>query len=121
MRTFTSQLRIHDERFSKEDLLISTDLIPDLEEGDLIQLSQGTEEDAIKVIVQVTAGSMDKEFLSKHPQLLFSASSGLANAVELTRRRDIFIKKIDDQSAILDLVEISFRDQYGNCNLIFNQ
>lgn len=113
MKTYTCQLRVHDERFSKEDVLISSELIPGLQEGDLIEFSHGPGEEDSKIIVQITTGSIDKEFLSKHTQLLFSASAGLANAVELTRRRDIIIQRIDEQSATLDFVEITFRDQYG--------
>jgi hypothetical protein len=114
MKTYICQLRVHDERFSREDVLISPELIPNLREGDLIQFSHGPNDEDSKIIVQITAGSIDQEFLSKHPQLLFSASAGLANSVELTRRREVVIRKIDEQSAVLDFVEITFRDQYGN-------
>jgi hypothetical protein len=113
MKAYTCQLRVHDERFSKEDVLIAPELL-NLVEGDLIQFSHGPEEQDSKIIVQITAGSIDKQFLSKHPQLNFSASSALADSIELTRRREIVIQKIDEQSAVLDFVEITFRDQYGN-------
>ena len=106
-------LWVHDERFSKEDVVLSVHSVPGVKEGDLLEVYHPNQS-LKKVIVQVQKGSLDKELLAKQPQLQISIAQPIATQFELQTRRDVVAKRIDEQSVAADFIELVFRDQYGN-------
>ena len=109
-------LWVHDERFSKEDVVLSHHSVQGVKEGDLLEVYHPNIHDGIqkKVIVQVQKGSLDKELLAKQPQLQISIAQPIASQFELQTRRDVVAKRIDEQAVTADFIELVFRDQYGN-------
>jgi hypothetical protein len=109
-------LWVHDERFSKEDIVLSPNSVPGVKEGDLLEVYHPTSDPLTpkKVIVQIQKGSLDKELLAKQPQLQISIAQPIATQFELQTRRDVIAKRIDEASVTADFIEVVFRDQYGN-------
>ena len=110
-------LWLHDDRFSKEDVVLSYHSVPGIKEGDLLEVYHPTMDMSSstpkKVIVQVQKGSLDKELLFKQPQLQISIAQPIATQFELQTRRDVVAKRIDEQAVTADFIELVFRDQYG--------
>lgn len=115
-KTALLNLWVHDDRFSKEDVVLSHQSVPGVKEGDLLEVYHPTQDPSSspkKVIVQVQKGSLDKELLSKQPQLQISIAQPIATQFELQTRRDVVAKRIDEQAVTADFIELVFRDQYG--------
>ena len=72
-------LWVHDERFSKSDLVISPSHFQ-VAIGDLLEIyhPHSNPLHIKKVILQVQPASLDKEILEKHPQLQISISQTIA-------------------------------------------
>ena len=104
-------LRVHDERFSKEDLLLNPEYLPLIKSGDLLEIHHPDQ--SKKVIVQVRESSLDKDLVAKQPNLQISISQSIAHQFDLQARRDVVAKRIDEQSVSADFIELAFRDQYG--------
>ena len=106
MKKIKLNLWVHDERFSKQDLILHPDLL--FEAGQLLELSQ----DDKKVILSVQSTSLDNDIILKQPQFQISISQTIASQFEFQARADVYAKRIDEQSVHIDFLELSFRDQY---------
>ncbi|KAJ3213720.1 vacuolar membrane-associated protein iml1 [Dinochytrium kinnereticum] len=128
LRLYT--LWVHDERFSKQDVVINPDLLNFVERGDLLEIyhpraeshpapqhlaiTRPNEGDTTakgkRLIVQVTA--LDSDIISKQPQLQISVAQHVAVAFDLLPRTTVVVRKVEKSAFSADFMELSFRDQY---------
>ncbi|ORX94228.1 hypothetical protein K493DRAFT_337883 [Basidiobolus meristosporus CBS 931.73] len=127
----TYNLWVHDDRFSKQDVVINPDCFPGIKPGDLIEIyhppsqpiptsnskSEYTEYDARPnnsdehpLILQVEPSDVD--ILAKQPQLQISIANHIAAVFGLQARKDIVVRKVDAESIAADYIEFTFKDQY---------
>jgi hypothetical protein len=93
---------IHDERYSKHDLIINSDVIQ-ANVDDLLELSFKEK----TILLKVT--EIDKE--SK--QLQISIAQHIAHQLDIVARSAIKVRKIIGFDSIaIETMEIAFRDQY---------
>ncbi|KAL1922356.1 uncharacterized protein VTP21DRAFT_9895 [Calcarisporiella thermophila] len=102
-------LWVHDDRMSRQELIINPDHFPDVQEGQLLQIKQPNS-DKPPLVLQLAA--IDREFSAKQPQLRLSINSRVANLFGLTNRCDVLVQTVSPTSVEVDYVELTFRDAY---------
>ncbi|KAI0224595.1 vacuolar membrane-associated protein iml1 [Massospora cicadina] len=123
----------HDEKFSKNELVLNPDYFPHIQPGDLLQvyhpeirngsssrhsLDQETEQrhgnlcsgQGHRLIIM--ASSLDKETVAKQPLLQVSISHPVASAFNLKARTSVVVEKMTSEKVSASYVEVAFKDQY---------
>ncbi|KAI8835094.1 hypothetical protein BC829DRAFT_458185 [Chytridium lagenaria] len=112
-------LWVHDERFSKQDVVINPEWFGSVERGDLLELyhprvEMGKNDSETgkgkRLIVQVTA--IDPDISTKQPQLQISITQSIAATFDLLPRTTVAVRKVEKSTISADFMELSFRDQY---------
>ena len=92
MKPKTLNLWVHDERYSKHEIIVNPDYFP-CAVGDLLEITQtkmGTLKPAL--VLQVTW--IDPDFMAKQPQLQISISQTIATQFDLSARSNIHVQKV---------------------------
>lgn len=126
-RLFT--LSIHEENFSKDDVVLNSSSGHTVHEGELLQLRglkanyklrdgnvhrDKVEDGDIDPLKQYlfTAKAVSQELLSKQPGLQISISRRIARTFRFERGNQVLVSKADHHKRNASHVEIVFRDQY---------
>ncbi|KAJ3219728.1 vacuolar membrane-associated protein iml1 [Clydaea vesicula] len=99
---------VHDQKFSKQDLLLNPELFPYLKVGDLVQIDQNPDQQQ-KLILQIE--KLDIAAL-KQFNLQLSVAQHISQQFNLQPRSDVFLHKVDPELITAEYIEFSFRDQY---------
>ncbi|KAK9712490.1 vacuolar membrane-associated protein iml1, partial [Basidiobolus ranarum] len=128
----TYNLWVHDDRFSKQDVVINPDYFPGIKPGDLLEIfhppfqktsSSNSKPGYTEINVKVNEDSDEKslilqvepsdvDILAKQPQLQISIANHIATAFGLQARKDIIVRKVDAASVATEYIEFTFKDQY---------
>lgn len=105
---------VHEDRFSKQELVINPDVFPGVSVGDVIEIIKSSQENpppsSQRLFMKVAF--IDRELLQKQPQLQISLHSNVASVFAIQSRTDVQVKKADPSEVSADYVELSFKDQY---------
>ncbi|KAJ3412424.1 vacuolar membrane-associated protein iml1 [Chytridiales sp. JEL 0842] len=108
-------LWVHDERYSKEEVVVHPDVFPNVQASDILELfhpSAAKRHGAAAHRLFVQVKEIDHEIAVKQPQLQISIAQHLAAMFGLQARTNVVVRKIDKASISADFLELSFRDQY---------
>ncbi|KAJ3178712.1 vacuolar membrane-associated protein iml1 [Gaertneriomyces sp. JEL0708] len=125
-------LWVHDDRFSKRDLVLNPDVFKNVKVGDLVEIFHpggapaaaaasggsggGGAGDATlnkrkdAVILQVE--NMEDSLGGGKTSLQISIAQHVAALFNLHARKDVIVRKVDKESLAADYIELAFRDQY---------
>eukprot|EP01132_Coremiostelium_polycephalum_P009876 gene9876-12114_t len=98
-------LWVHDQQFSKEELVINPDHFPKLRVNDILEISTPTNPSK-KLCLRV------KTLAPVKGALQISIAKYVASVFEFASRREVIVNIIPEKSAVVDFVELSFKDQY---------
>src|SRR5688500_3715900 len=99
-------LWVHDDKFSKSDIIVNPDLL-NVNVGQILQINHTNS--SKKLVIQITKESVES---IKSANLQISIAQNLATLFELKSRTDVVVSKINPESVVCDYVEYTFRDQY---------
>ncbi|CAH1232901.1 DEPDC5 [Branchiostoma lanceolatum] len=99
------KLYIHQETFSENDLVINSKDFPSAKVGDVVEIYQ-PEEPNRRLLLQVKALKGDSQ------QKGISVDKTVANVFQLRPFIDVCVNFVSPQDVALDLVELTFKDQY---------
>ncbi|XP_078679765.1 GATOR1 complex protein DEPDC5-like isoform X3 [Branchiostoma floridae x Branchiostoma belcheri] len=99
------KLYIHQETFSENDLVINSKDFPSAKVGDVVEIYQ-PEEPNRRLLLQVKALKGDSQ------QKGISVDKTVANVFQLRPFIDVCVNFVNPQDVALDLVELTFKDQY---------
>ncbi|XP_035692022.1 GATOR complex protein DEPDC5-like isoform X3 [Branchiostoma floridae] len=99
------KLYIHQETFSENDLVINSKDFPSAKVGDVVEIYQ-PEEPNRRLLLQVKALKGDSQ------QKGISVDKTVANVFQLRPFIDVCVNFVSSQDVALDLVELTFKDQY---------
>ncbi|TPX43357.1 hypothetical protein SeLEV6574_g05108 [Synchytrium endobioticum] len=128
-------LWIHDERFSRQELVISPEHFPGVREGDVLEIFHPSQESiagmdrlgqykmdpfaayrpadpAKRLVLHVAKDSLDRDVVAKHDKLQISIAQHVAALFELQARTDVCVRKVNPSDYTAEYVELLFRDQY---------
>ncbi|KAJ3226626.1 vacuolar membrane-associated protein iml1 [Clydaea vesicula] len=100
------QENAHDEKFSKQELLVNPELIQ-FKIGDLIEIESENQKN--KIVLQIGKLDISDTQLS---HLQISIAQNIVQSFDLVPRSDVTVRKVDPESVSIDYVEFSFKDQY---------
>lgn len=100
------KLLVHQRNYNDEDLLLSTRDIPGSQIGDVVEISDPSEQ-FTRLLLEV------RRFRDELQPNTLSVEANLAAAFHLRAYRDVFVQIIQDKESIeLNLIELQFRDFY---------
>lgn len=104
-------LWVHDERFSKLEVIVNPDMLPGVQPGDLLEIKRvDGKKGKPKLLLLIQ--SIDLELLSRQSQLQISVLQSIAVIFDLVARTNVTVKRIERDNYLASHIEISFRDQY---------
>ncbi|KAK2714585.1 GATOR complex protein Iml1-like isoform X3 [Artemia franciscana] len=106
MKLFTHQMNISGGGGFTQDLVISSKDIPGLKVGDVVEIYH-PEDEYSRLLIQVT--SLKEEL--QHRDAL-SLDQAVASTFQLRALLQVYVKAINPSDISLDLVELTFKDQY---------
>ncbi|KAL1915959.1 uncharacterized protein VTP21DRAFT_6347 [Calcarisporiella thermophila] len=107
-RVFT--LSIHDDRVSAHQLIVNPDHLPAWREDQLLEIIPiGVEERDQRLILK---GEIDREMLTKKPQIQISININVAKVFNLQHNQDVFLQTVSNSSVEAEHVELVFRDAF---------
>ncbi|GJJ78997.1 DEP domain-containing protein 5 [Entomortierella parvispora] len=106
-----TKIHVHNEHFSKQDLVLDPKLLPNVKPGDLFEIYDPTlPKDSTKKLIIQWAGP-DKDTPSRTP-VQVSLATNIAKIFGISSRQDVIIQKADPNRYAAKYVEVTFRDQY---------
>ncbi|XP_074643885.1 GATOR1 complex protein DEPDC5-like [Tubulanus polymorphus] len=107
MKTF--KLWVHQKsqkNFHNQELVINPKEFPNINIGDVVEVYH-PEDNYSRLLVQVT--SLREDFQQKET---ISVEQSVANAFQLRTYQDVIVNVVDRKAVALDLVELTFKEQY---------
>ncbi|ORY00219.1 hypothetical protein K493DRAFT_392196 [Basidiobolus meristosporus CBS 931.73] len=111
----TYNLWVHDDRFSKQEVVINPDYFPGIKPGDLLELFHPPFQNTSSPDSRPYPGKTIKENEESDEKTLvlqISIANHIATAFGLQARKDIIVRKVDANSIATEYVEFTFKDQY---------
>ncbi|KAG0052843.1 vacuolar membrane-associated protein iml1 [Gryganskiella cystojenkinii] len=106
-----TKIHVHDEHFSKRDLILDPNLFPNVQPKDLFEIyDPNLPKDSVKKLVIQWAGP-DKDTSNK-TAVQVSLATNIARNFGILSRQDVIIQKADPSRYAAKYVEVTFRDQY---------
>ncbi|KXN66878.1 hypothetical protein CONCODRAFT_19988 [Conidiobolus coronatus NRRL 28638] len=135
-------LWVHDERFSKQELIINPDYFPNIQVGDLLKIycpskpaspkpdrnnAQRTRSSVHTINTEFKLGGVrsllneslfiiveefHKETIAKQPSLQISLSNNIASTFGFVSRTSVTVEKVDKSTIEAEYLELTFKDQY---------
>nr|XP_045624645.1 GATOR complex protein Iml1-like isoform X2 [Procambarus clarkii] len=102
------KLLSHQKSYRDEDLLVNIrDLGPDIKEGDVIEVYH-LEDDLPRLLLQVPKTNEDVTVQKD----TISIEQSIASTFQLRNYKDVIINKVEPKTVALEMVELTFKDQY---------
>ncbi|KAM9844724.1 LOW QUALITY PROTEIN: GATOR1 complex protein DEPDC5 [Aulostomus maculatus] len=104
------KLVLHKKGFagSDDELVVNPKVFPQVSLGDIVEIAHPTDEYS-PLLLQVKSL---KEDLQKGKSATISVDQTVAQAFKLRAYQDVIVNIVDPQDVTLDLVELTFKDQY---------
>ncbi|EFA79999.1 DEP domain containing protein [Heterostelium album PN500] len=96
-------LWIHDQQFSKEEVVVNPDHFPKLKVNDILEIASPANPQR-KLCLRV------KSLAPVKGALQISVAKYIASVFDFVSRREVIVNVIADKQAIVDFVELSFKD-----------
>ncbi|XP_042884434.1 GATOR complex protein Iml1-like isoform X4 [Penaeus japonicus] len=102
------KLQSHQKNYREEDLLVNVkDLGPDVKESDVVEIYH-PEDDLPRLLLQIPS-TKDDVTVQKDT---ISIEQSIASTFQLRVYKDVIVNKVDPKAVALELVELTFKDQY---------
>ncbi|XP_027212029.2 GATOR complex protein Iml1 isoform X1 [Penaeus vannamei] len=102
------KLQSHQKNYREEDLLVNVkDLGPDVKENDVVEIYH-PEDDLPRLLLQIPS-TKDDVTVQKDT---ISIEQSIASTFQLRIYKDVIVNKVDPKAVALELVELTFKDQY---------
>ncbi|KYR02324.1 DEP domain containing protein [Tieghemostelium lacteum] len=99
-------LWVHDQSFSKEELVINPEHFPKLKVGDIVEVSSTTNTTKTLCLRVKTLAPV------RQSTLQISIAKYIAQVFDFSNRREVIVNIIPEKKAHIDFIELSFKDQY---------
>lgn len=108
VRKYSFKLMLHrkEERFGELDIAFNAKDLPDLNLGDIVQISSVNDE-SLRILLQVT--KLMDECIAKNS---ISIDNAITTQFPFKPYSDVYVKKIHIPDVCLDLLELTFKEQY---------
>ncbi|RXG51242.1 DEP domain-containing protein 5 [Armadillidium vulgare] len=96
--------------YKDNELLVNIkDLGPNVKEGDIIEIYQLEEDEhQPRLLLQIPRYGEDSQFVKD----TISVDQNIASTFQLRSYKDVIVNKVDPKSVALELLELTFKDQY---------
>ncbi|XP_068246692.1 GATOR complex protein Iml1 isoform X2 [Palaemon carinicauda] len=102
------KLQSHQKTYREEDVLVNLkDLGPDVKEGDVIEVYH-PEDDLPRLLLQIP---ITKDEIPVQKDTI-SIEQSITSNFQLRNYKDVIVRKVDPKAVALELVELTFKDQY---------
>lgn len=108
-RPFKLMLHRREEKFSDFDFVFNAKDLPDLSRGDVVQISS-KDDDSLRIVLQVTK-IMD-DCIAKNSISIDNAITAAPSDFPFKAYSEVYVKKVQPIDVALDLIEVTFREQY---------
>ncbi|XP_054168694.1 GATOR complex protein Iml1-like [Oppia nitens] len=107
----TYKLNVHKKDFFKEDLVINQKEFPQLKVGDIIEIFS-PDDHFSRLLMRVNEKSFEENTRDGKENQKISIEQTIVSTFQLRYYCDVIVNKVDKKDAILDSVELFFKDQY---------